>query len=52
MEALKRHAGQGVFEGMTPEQIEEVRREWGRDPDPTHKPHKTIKAALSKAGIE
>jgi len=37
---------------LTPEQIENLREAWESDPDPEHKPHKTIRGALARLGIK
>lgn len=52
LESLKSHLGEAAAKKLTPEQIEQVRAIWNLDPDPTHKPHKTIKFAISKLGIK
>ena len=52
IESLKSHLGEAAAKKLTPEQIEQVRAIWNLDPDPTHKPHKTIKFAISKLGIK
>ena len=51
IENLARRIGSERLAGLTLEQIINLRRFWDLDPDPLHKPHKVIAAALRKTGI-
>ncbi len=51
LECLKFYFGEEETKKLTPDQTEQLRAIWDLEPDPTHKPHKTIRAALSKLGI-
>ncbi|MFX0199101.1 MAG: hypothetical protein ACFFCW_23510 [Candidatus Hodarchaeota archaeon] len=52
LESLTSQLGEASVKKLPSEQIEQIRAIWDLDPDPTHKPRKTIKFALSKLGFK